>query len=238
MNNLKAVILIPAIVLAGLLSGCDSGKGGMTAADLDSFSYEVDLENNEEKIGYALGIDIGNNLKRSDLKFSKAALIKALNDLDLENEPLMTDVECRQAIQTEVQKLTQAKNDEAREAGQKYLDENAKKPGVTVTESGLQYEIITEGNGPKPTVTDMVSVHYHGTLTDGTVFDSSVDRGEPSEFRLNGVIRGWTEGLQLMPVGSKWKFTIPSNLAYGPRANGRIPAFSTLVFEVELLEIK
>lgn len=116
--------------------------------------------------------------------------------------------------------------------------ENAKREEVKTTESGLQYEVIEEGNGPKPTAEDKVRVHYHGTTIDGEVFDSSVDRGEPTEFPLNGVIKGWTEGIQLMPVGSKYKFYIPSELAYGEQgAQGAIEPNSALIFEVELLDI-
>ncbi len=122
-------------------------------------------------------------------------------------------------------------------ASEKYLQENGKKKGVVTTASGLQYEILKDTVGPKPTATDMVKVHYHGTLTNGTVFDSSVQRGEPVSFPLNGVIKGWTEGLQLMSVGSKYKFTIPSELAYGEQGQRGIPPHSVLVFEVELLDI-
>ncbi|MBQ7449018.1 MAG: FKBP-type peptidyl-prolyl cis-trans isomerase [Paludibacteraceae bacterium] len=124
------------------------------------------------------------------------------------------------------------------EDGEKFLAENAKREEVQVTESGLQYEVITMGHGLKPTAENKVKVHYTGTLIDGTVFDSSVERGEPAEFRLNQVIPGWTEGLQLMPVGSKFKFYLPYNLAYGERGAGqKIPPYSALIFEVELLDI-
>ena len=122
--------------------------------------------------------------------------------------------------------------------GEKYLEENAKREGVTTVASGLQFEVVSEGEGEKPAATDVVKVHYKGTLLDGTEFDSSYARNEPTTFPLNRVIAGWTEGLQLMPVGSKYKFTIPSELAYGDRDLGKIPANSTLVFEVELLEIQ
>jgi FKBP-type peptidyl-prolyl cis-trans isomerase FklB len=122
--------------------------------------------------------------------------------------------------------------------GEKFLAENALRDGVKVTESGLQYEVLKQGNGRKPTATDRVKVHYHGTLTNGTVFDSSVERGEPTSFGLNQVIAGWTEGLQLMPVGSKYRFYIPQELGYGERAAGQIPPYSTLIFEVELLDIE
>ena len=127
----------------------------------------------------------------------------------------------------------------ASEAGKKFLADNAKRSGVTTTKSGLQYEILKEGNGPKPAATDTVVVHYHGTTIEGKVFDSSVKRGKPATFPVNQVIPGWTEALQLMPVGSKWKLVIPSELAYGPRGAGAdIKPNSVLVFEVELLEIK
>ena len=122
-------------------------------------------------------------------------------------------------------------------AGATYLAQNAEKEGVTVTESGLQYEVMVEGTGAKPAATDIVKVHYKGTLIDGTEFDSSYSRGEPAEFPLNRVIPGWTEGVQLMSEGSKFKFVIPSELAYGERATGSITPNSTLIFEVELLEI-
>ena len=122
--------------------------------------------------------------------------------------------------------------------GEKFLEENKSKDGVKVTESGLQYIVLKEGTGEKPTAESTVKVHYHGTLTDGTVFDSSVDRGEPTEFGVGQVIRGWTEGLQLMPVGSKYKFFVPQDLGYGARQAGeKIKPYSTLIFEVELLEI-
>lgn len=123
------------------------------------------------------------------------------------------------------------------EASEKFLAENKDKPGVVTLPDGLQYKIIKEGNGPKPSATDMVKVHYHGTLIDGTVFDSSVERGQPSSFNVNGVIKGWTEALQLMPVGSKWTLYIPADLAYGSQDRGKIPPFSTLIFDVELLSI-
>jgi len=124
------------------------------------------------------------------------------------------------------------------EEGNKFLEENKGREGITVTESGLQYEVLTEGTGAKPTAADQVRVHYHGTLIDGTVFDSSVDRGEPAVFGVGQVIPGWTEALQLMPIGSKWKVYLPSNIAYGERgAGGDIGPNSALIFEVELLEI-
>lgn len=138
-------------------------------------------------------------------------------------------------------KLFQMKNQKAEanlQAGEKFLEENGKRPGIVVLASGLQYEILTEGTGPKPTASDKVTCHYHGTLIDGTVFDSSIRRGQPATFPLNMVIKGWTEGLQLMTVGSKWRFFIPPHLGYGDRqVSAQIGPNSTLIFDVELLGI-
>lgn len=139
------------------------------------------------------------------------------------------------------EKLSQMRNDKAADnlkAGQEFLAENKTKPGVTELESGLQYQVLTEGTGKKPSATDTVKCHYHGTLIDGTVFDSSVQRGQPAKFPLNMVIKGWTEGVQLMPEGSKWRFFIPADLGYGNRqVSAQIGPNATLIFDVELLEI-
>lgn len=150
-------------------------------------------------------------------------------------EGMMTNDAASEYINDAIDKI---KNGPAREEGERFLAENQLREEVIVTESGLQYEVITLGKGKRPTAEDRVKVHYHGTLIDGTVFDSSVDRGEPIIFGLNQVIKGWTEGVQLMPVGSKYKFYIPYNLAYGERGAGSIPPYSTLIFEVELLDIE
>lgn len=153
----------------------------------------------------------------------------------------MTSDEAAQYFNGTMERLNRARSEASygdnKKAGEDFLAENAKREGVVTTESGLQYEVITMGKGAMPTAESQVKVHYHGTLIDGTVFDSSVDRGTPAEFGVNQVIRGWVEGLQLMPVGSKFKFFIPQDLAYGQQDQGTIKPFSTLVFEVELLEI-
>ncbi len=167
----------------------------------------------------------------NELAFGKSYFDEMSADL-----ALRTSFEREQARKAEEQKALFADNIAKGEA---FLAENAKRPEVTVLESGLQYEVITEGNGPRPTAADRVKCHYHGTLIDGTVFDSSVERGEPATFGLNQVIPGWTEGVQLMPVGSKWKFFIPSALAYGERGAGEAVApNSALIFEIELIDIE
>jgi FKBP-type peptidyl-prolyl cis-trans isomerase FklB len=144
----------------------------------------------------------------------------------------------RKDIEDAFRTISARMQEQQSKVGDQFLAENAKKDGVTVTASGLQYEIITAGTGAKPTASSRVKTHYHGTLIDGTVFDSSVKRGQPIDFAVGGVIAGWTEALQLMPVGSKWRLFIPQNLAYGSRGAGEsIPPFSALIFEVELLEI-
>jgi len=198
----------------------------------------VDLENEKDKASYSLGMLIGQNTKNfGDLNFD--ALIEGLMQQHNGEETELTIEEADATIREFQQKIAAGKAAEASAEGEAYLAENKNRDGVSVTDSGLQYEVITEGDGPKPAVTDTVSVHYVGTLLDGTEFDSSVARGEPAEFGLNGVIPGWTEGLQLMNTGSKYRFVIPSDLAYGERgAGGSIGPGATLIFEVELLEIK
>ena len=175
------------------------------------------------------------------MKVSAEAVAKGIYDVLNQNPPAieLNEVSAAlQQLQQEAQEAAQAQFKAIEEEGRAFLVENAKKDGVNVTESGLQYEVLVEGNGTKPTRADSVRVHYTGTLTNGTTFDSSVARGTPAEFPVSGVIAGWTEALQLMPVGSKWRLTIPHNLAYGERGAGAsIPPFSVLVFEVELLDI-
>lgn len=195
-----------------------------------------------QKASYGIGLQLGEQLAANPFEGLDANAVAAgVIDVIQGNEPQVD----REAINDAFAVLRQeieAKQAEAHkgnvEAGENFLAENAKKDGVTVLESGLQYEVLTEGSGDKPSKESTVRTHYHGTLIDGTVFDSSVDRGEPAEFPVGGVIAGWTEALQLMATGSKWRLTIPHNLAYGERgAGGAIGPFSTLVFDVELLEI-
>lgn len=200
-------------------------------------------ESLKERLSYAYGLVIARQLGDRGIEIDLDQFAAAFRSVQEEATPLLSEAEVKAAFD-ENQKILDEKNatGAAKEnllAGKKFLEENAKKDGVNVTESGLQYEILEEGDGEKPEATDEVTVHYHGTLIDGTVFDSSVERGEPTSFPLNRVIPGWTEGVQLMPKGSKFRFFIPYDLAYGERATGdKIKPYSALIFEVELLEIK
>lgn len=194
----------------------------------------------EEKISYALGANIGESFKQQGIDVVIDKFIQEFKE-GKAGQNQFTQAEMEQLF-NEFQQMMQKKQnsmvDEEKAKGAAFLAENKKKDGVIETPSGLQYKVVKMGTGAKPSATDKVKVHYHGTLIDGTVFDSSVQRGEPITFGLNQVIAGWTEGVQLMPVGSKFIFYIPSNLAYGDRAAGSIKPGSTLIFEVELLDIE
>ncbi len=192
-----------------------------------------------DSVSYSLGILVAQNLKKQGMQDINAeALAAGVQDV-LNDVPKMDVMQANAKMQEYMQQLSMAEHKDNMDAGAAFLEENGARPEVTTTASGLQYEVITEGDGPKPTAADEVTVHYHGTLIDGTVFDSSVDRGSPTSFPLGRVIAGWTEGLQLMPVGSKYRFVIPYDLAYGERKAGqKIKPYSTLIFEVELLSIK
>jgi FKBP-type peptidyl-prolyl cis-trans isomerase FklB len=196
-------------------------------------------ETEMEKVSYSLGVNVATGVKAQGLDTIDAnAVAKAFKDVFEGNDLDISEEESMEVLQAYFGKLQAAAQEKAGEAGATYLTENAAKEGVITTASGLQYEVLTEGSGAKPTAADQVTVHYHGMLTDGTVFDSSVDRGEPAKFGVTQVIKGWTEALQLMSIGDKWKLTIPSNLAYGDKgAGGSIGPNATLVFEVELLGI-
>jgi FKBP-type peptidyl-prolyl cis-trans isomerase FklB len=196
-------------------------------------------ETEMEKVSYSLGVNVATGVKAQGLDtIDASAVAKAFKDVFEGNDLDISEEESMEVLQAYFGKLQAAAQEKAGEAGATYLAENAAKEGVITTASGLQYEVLTEGDGVKPTTADQVTVHYHGMLTDGTVFDSSVDRGEPAKFGVTQVIKGWTEALQLMSIGDKWKLTIPSNLAYGDKgAGGSIGPNATLVFEVELLGI-
>ena len=193
----------------------------------------------QDEVSYALGLSIGQNFKASGIKaITSEDFIAGLQDALAEREPQMTNERAREVINQLFTRLQQEESELNAAAGKEYQEIMRHKSGVVTLPSGLQYEIIKEGKGTKPKATDKVRVHYHGTLINGVVFDSSVERGEPAEFPLNAVIPGWTEILQLMPVGSKWRVVIPSELAYGSRGAGDvIRPNMTLIFEIELLDI-
>lgn len=192
-----------------------------------------------EKISYALGLSLGNNLLSSGIdKLDVAKLAKGIQDVMEQNEPEMSYQEAQETMNEYFEALQKKASESAIKAGQDFLAKNAERKEVTTLESGLQYEILTPGNGTTPKASDTVKVHYHGTLIDGQVFDSSVQRGEPATFGVTQVIRGWVEALQLMPVGSKWRLFIPSDLAYGAQGAGKaIGPHTTLIFDVELIDI-
>ena len=200
-----------------------------------------------DKLSYALGLGIGRQLSQmgaNDLNVADFA--QAVKDMIDGKEPQVPTAEAQQIVEDFFQKQEEKQRAEAAEKykgakseGEKYLSENAKKEGVTTLPSGLQYQVLKEGNGKSPKATDKVVCHYEGMLIDGTMFDSSIQRGEPATFPLNGVIAGWTEGLQLMKEGAKYRFFIPYQLGYGERGAGAsIPPFAALVFDVELIEVK
>ncbi len=201
-------------------------------------AVDLKLETDQDKLSYSLGMMIGGGILKSYDNLDYNVMFEAIKTQHGGQETLLKQQEASKILSdyhTENMKQRSAK---AQSAGDKYLAENAKREGVTVTESGLQYEVIKSGDGSKPKATDTVSVHYVGTLLDGTEFDSSVKRGQPATFPLNRVIPGWTEGVQLMNKGSKYRFVIPSDLAYGTRGAGsNIGPDETLIFEVELLDI-
>ena len=205
------------------------------------FGSNMDMENDIVKMSHAYGISLGENFKSQGVQqIDYAALNKGIMDALTNNpNPKMTVQESQQFLNEYISALMAAKAKLAKEAGEKWLAENGKKDGVMTTESGLQYEIIKEGEGAAPSTSSKVTVHYHGTLTNGDVFDSSVERGQPATFGLGQVIKGWTEGLQLMKPGAKYKFYIPSELGYGERSpGGKIGPNEVLVFEVELLSVE
>jgi len=216
-----------------------SANSGQTSSSNPAFKTE------KEKVSYAIGMNVGKNLQRSDIDVDPAIVAKGIQDT-LAGKTVMTEAEAQTTLtqlQADVRKKQEEKMKEAGDANQKegeaFLAANKAKPGVVTLPSGLQYKILKEGTGPKPAATDSVVCNYRGTLTNGTEFDSSYKRGEPATFPVNGVIKGWTEALQLMPVGSKWELYIPPDLAYGPRGAGAdIGPNATLVFEVELVSIK
>jgi FKBP-type peptidyl-prolyl cis-trans isomerase FklB len=214
------------------LTACGGGK-------------KAELKNDMDSVSYSIGLDVGRTFQRQGIEVTPDAFLQGLKDAsDTSGKPLLTDEQiqsCMMAFQQKMmakqQEKIQQQSGAALAEGEKFLAENKSKPGVITTASGLQYKVITAGSGKKPKASNEVKVHYRGTLVNGTEFDNSYKRGEPVTFPVGGVIPGWTEALQLMPVGSKWEVYIPSHLGYGNNPAGPIPPGSTLVFEVELLAI-
>jgi len=226
-------IVLPVFVLMSLFSFAQVKKKPATAAPAQPL-----LKTTNDSLSYAIGISVAGFYKEQGVKDVNTNLVaKAINDALKSGKPLLNDQQCNAVIIGYVQKERAEKASGNKKAGEAFLAENKTKAGVVTLPSGLQYQVLKEGTGAKPTPTDKVKCHYEGKLIDGSVFESSYQRGEPIEFSVTGVIRGWTEALQLMTVGSKWRLFIPSDLAYGDQGNGAIKPGSTLIFDVELLDI-
>ncbi len=207
---------------------------------------QVHIKTFKDSVSYSIGMNIGRDLKGQSIDVDPNVLAQGIKDMMAGDKTLLTQEQvqsCMMSLQKDVMAKRESKNKELagknKKEGDAFLAANKTKDGVKVTSSGLQYKVLKEGTGPKPTATQTVSVNYRGTLIDGTEFDSSIKRGKPAEFPVNGVIKGWTEALQLMPVGSKWELVIPPDLAYGEQGAGSaIGPNAVLIFEVELLAIK
>ena len=245
---LKRWLAVSALVV--LVAGADvvaqakkTGKSSKTTTTSTSKMSKPSTD--AQKASYAIGADLAKNLGSQNIEFDLDYLVAAMKDVKAGNKLALGDEEMKAAfesLQKQVQSKSETKNkviaDKNAAEGKAFLDANAKKEGVKTLPSGLQYLVMKEGTGPKPSDTSKVTTHYHGTLLDGTVFDSSVDRGQPATFPVNGVIKGWQEALPLMPTGSKWKLFVPADLAYGNRGAGeKIGPGATLIFEVELIKI-
>jgi FKBP-type peptidyl-prolyl cis-trans isomerase len=232
----RVLVAVAIVAMAIALASC----GG------DTVAAKKQLTTFEERSSYAIGQNVGGSLKATNMTIDIAAFVQGVRDTLDGKKPLLTAEETMAVMQEFSQKARDAETAKRAEQSTKNLDEgaafletNKARTGVVTTASGLQYEVITQGTGPKPKATDRVSVHYRGTLIDGTEFDSSYTRGQPATFQLDAVIPGWTEALQLMPVGSKYKVFLPSTLAYGERGAGaQIGPNAALIFEVELLSIE
>jgi len=226
--NLRTLSIILSATIITLVS-CDAQKDSSKAVSLSS---EVD------SASYALGVSFGSQIKGQFKDINLDALASGINDA-YDDSTKISLQQARPILQAYAQKLKQKAAEENKKKAEDFLAENAKKEGVEVTESGMQYKVIEAGSGPKPTESDTVKVHYHGTLIDGTVFDSSKDRGKPVTFGVTKVIDGWTEALQMMSVGAKWEIYLPPSLGYGQRGAGQdIGPNSALIFEIELLGIE
>lgn len=233
LRTFSSVVLVSTLVLVG----CNGSK------TTEEAPAQIDLDSDYKKLSYGLGLNIGGGIAQQGVpELNMEALVAGIRESVAGQEPRLSQEELQETI-GRVQKLEAEKQqllaDENMKSGEAFLTANAERDGIITTESGLQYEVLTTGEGEKPNAESLVTTHYHGTLIDGSVFDSSVERGEPIEFAVNQVIPGWTEALQLMPTGSKWRLYVPSKLAYGEYSpSADIPPHSALIFEVELLSFK
>lgn len=234
MKNIIYPFLMVLVIV--VYSGCETGA---------QESGDVNLETQKDSISYFIGSDISRSLADIKDEVDIELIIQGIRDGMAGKEPMLTQNDMMATMQEFSSRMMKKREEKKKEAalenkaaGDKFLEENKSNEGVMVTASGLQYQVLTEGSGPKPTADNKVKVHYRGTLLDGTEFDSSYKSGQPISFALTGVIKGWTEGLQLMNTGSKYKFFIPSELAYGDRGSGPIGPNEVLIFEVELLSIE
>ncbi len=235
MSRTFALCLVAATFI---LAGCDAKQSEKN----EPVEFNIVLESDDAKLSYGLGYDLGSKLYQQDSAgLDQDALMAGMNDALLQMEAKISQSDLQEIIdrvQAEHNEKAMQQAEANAKLGKDFLTENATKEGIVVTETGLQYRVLTEGKGDKPKAESVVKTHYHGTLVDGTVFDSSIERGTPVEFPVNRLIPGWTEALQLMSVGSKWRLFVPSDLAYGEQSPGpAIPPNSTLIFELELIEI-
>ena len=234
----KHLMVVGLVASAALVAGCKE--------DAKKQDDNAKIATLEQKVSYIIGQNMAKSLQQNGVTLESDAFLLAVSDVKAGTPSRISEEETKKSMEEMQQKVSAKKEEETKKLsetnaaeGKKFLEENKAKEGVQVTASGLQYKVITAGNGVKPKATDTVSVHYVGKLVNGTEFDSSRKRGDqPVSFPVNGVIPGWTEALQLMPQGSKWELYIPSDLAYGPGGSGPIPAAATLIFEVELLDVK
>jgi len=239
---MKKFYVLALILLLACLGACQKAVNDAAAKTLKA----EDLNSQKKKVSYAIGLDIGKNFKARAMDIDMDILIYGLRNAQGNGQPLLNSEEIQKVMtqfQQDMMKVEQEKRMSQAQGNkileENFLKENAQKTGIKVTASGLQYKVISTGTGPLPKLTDTVKVHYRGTLLDGTEFDSSYKRNEPAVFPLNGVIKGWTEALLLMKVGSKWQVFLPSSLAYGEQGAGQvIGPNATLIFDVELLNIE
>jgi len=229
--------LVAAVLIAAVFLGCDKGTTASSSLEGENFDKDASYA-----LGMSIGMDVNSIMMSGGIVPNLDEFLQGMRDIISGGTTRLSENEAEAKIQEAFYALMdgfqQQSMEDMMQEGINFLIENSRKPGVVITPSGLQYEVITETNGRKPSATDVVQVHYEGSLVNGEIFDSSYQRGYPEEFSLYGVIPGWTEGLQLMGEGSKYIFYIPSELGYGSYGAGTIPPYSTLIFAVELLEIK